>query len=62
NQPQRSPLAVLRSTLKNLEAEPEETEQIADLKRILIDRIAEIEKKTCRRAQKRRDSCTLLAL
>ncbi len=45
NLPPRSALVVLRSTLENLEAEPEETEQIADLKRILTGRIAEMERK-----------------
>jgi hypothetical protein len=45
NRPPRSALAVLRSTLKNLEAESERTEQIADLKRILTGRIAEMERK-----------------
>jgi hypothetical protein len=37
---------VLRKTLERLEAEPEETQQIADLKRILVGRIAELERKT----------------
>jgi hypothetical protein len=42
----RSPLATLRETLKSLEAAPEESRQIADLKHILAARIAEMERKT----------------
>jgi hypothetical protein len=45
-QPHRNQLVVLRKTLERLEAEPEETQQIADLKRILVGRIAELERKT----------------
>lgn len=37
---------MLRQTLDRLEAETEETPQIADLKRILAGRIAELERKT----------------
>lgn len=45
-QPHRNQLAMLRQTLKGLEAEEEETQQIADLKQILAARIAELEQKT----------------
>jgi hypothetical protein len=45
-QPHRSQLVVLCETLKRLEAEPLETPQIADLKRILAGRIAEMECRT----------------
>lgn len=44
--PARSSLEALRATLKNLEAAPAETKQIAELKRILAGRIAEMERKT----------------
>ncbi len=44
--PHRSQLAVLRETLQSLEAETDQTEQTADLKRILVNRIAELERKT----------------
>ena len=43
--PPRSALAVLRSTIESLEAEPEQTEQIANLRRILTERITEMERK-----------------
>jgi len=39
-------LLTLQETLKSLEAEPEETQRIADLKQILAGRIAELERKT----------------
>jgi hypothetical protein len=39
----RSQILVLRETLDRLEAEPEETRRISDLKRILAGRIAELE-------------------
>ena len=42
----RNQLVTLRETLKSLEAEPEETQRIADLKQILTGRIAELERKT----------------
>jgi len=42
----RDSLVALRETLKRLEAEPMETPRIADLKRILAGRIAELERKT----------------
>ncbi|MGC2613122.1 MAG: hypothetical protein WA354_03755 [Terracidiphilus sp.] len=45
-QPHRNQLVMLRQTLDRLEAETEETPQIADLKRILAGRIAELERKT----------------
>jgi hypothetical protein len=41
----RDALSTLRATLEKLEAEPEETPKMADLKRILGDRIAELERK-----------------
>lgn len=44
--PCRDSLAVLRKTLEQLQAEPVETHRIADLKRILAGRIAEMERKT----------------
>lgn len=44
--PRRDSLAVLRKTLEQLEAEPMETPQLADLKRILVGRIAEMERET----------------
>ncbi|MGA8090551.1 MAG: hypothetical protein WCA10_24965 [Terracidiphilus sp.] len=44
--PARGALVTLRETLKSLEAAPVETKQIADLKRILAGRIAEMERKT----------------
>jgi hypothetical protein len=37
---------VLRETLDRLEAKPDETQRISDLKRILAGRIAELEQKT----------------
>lgn len=40
------PLEKLRATLTRLNADPEETPGIADLKRILAARIAEMERKT----------------
>jgi hypothetical protein len=45
-QAHRNQLVMLRQTLNRLVEEPEETPQIADLKRILADRIAELERKT----------------
>jgi hypothetical protein len=45
-QPHRGQLVTLRATLKSLEAESEETARPADLKRILLNRIAELERKT----------------
>ena len=39
----RNALATLRETLAGLEAEPVQTEQIAELKRLLAGQIAEIE-------------------
>jgi hypothetical protein len=42
----RNQLAMLRKTMERLEADPEETQQTADLKRILASRIAELERKT----------------
>lgn len=44
--PFRDSLATLRRTLELLEAEPVETPQLAELKRILAGRIAEMERKT----------------
>lgn len=41
----RSSLGILRQTLKNLEATPTQTKQIAELKLILAARIAELERK-----------------
>ena len=46
DRPRRSQLQVLQETLKSLEAEPEETAQTADLKQILVHRIAELQRKT----------------
>ena len=43
---QRNLLATLRQTLKHLEAEPEQTPQIVDLKQILINRIAQMERES----------------
>jgi hypothetical protein len=43
--PSRSSLTTLHETLERLEAEPVETPRIADLKRILAGRIAELERK-----------------
>ena len=43
---ERDLLGTLRMTLQKLEEEPEETPQMADLKRILSGRIAEMERKT----------------
>jgi hypothetical protein len=45
-EPHRSQLVTLQETLKSLESEPEETARTADLKRILANRIAELERKT----------------
>jgi hypothetical protein len=42
----RDVLGTLRMTLQKLEEEPEETPQIADLKRILMGRIAEMERRS----------------
>ncbi len=42
--PARSTLATLRETLKKLGAVQEETRQMAELKRILAGRIAELER------------------
>jgi hypothetical protein len=42
----RNQLAMLRKTMERLEADPEETQQTVDLKRILASRIAELERKT----------------
>jgi hypothetical protein len=42
----RNRLATLQETLARLEAEPVETEQIAELKRLLSSRIAEIESRS----------------
>jgi hypothetical protein len=42
----RDPLSTLRATLANLEAEPEETPRIVELKRILAGRIAEMERRS----------------
>jgi hypothetical protein len=39
----RDQLTTLRHTLEKLEADPEETPQIAELKRIIADRITELE-------------------
>ena len=44
--PSRDALSTLRVTLEKLESEAQETPRIADLKRILAHRIAEIERKT----------------
>ena len=44
-QPPRDVLGTLRSTLERLEAEQEDTPQITDLKRILMGRIAEMERR-----------------
>ena len=46
DRPHRSQLEVLQETLKSLEAESGETARTADLKRILGNRIAELERKT----------------
>jgi hypothetical protein len=40
----RDQLTTLRHTLEKLEAEPEETTQIAELKRIIANRITELER------------------
>ena len=45
-QPHRSQLDTLRETLERLEAEPLETPRIAELKRILAGRIAQLKRKT----------------
>jgi len=42
----RDLLGTLRTTLARLEAEAEETPRVAELKRILSDRIAELERKS----------------
>ena len=44
--PARDLLNVLRSTLAKIDAEPEPTPQMTDLKRILAGRIAELERKS----------------
>jgi hypothetical protein len=44
NQPPRDLLKNLRTTLARLDAEPEQTPQIDNLKRILAGRIAELER------------------
>ena len=44
--PSRDSLATLRETVERLEAEPVKTQRIADLKRILAGRIAELERIT----------------
>ncbi len=44
--PSRDLLEILRTTLAKIEAEPEQTPQLADLKRILMGRIAELERRT----------------
>ena len=41
--PARDALSRLRETLDGLKAEPQETPQIAGLKRILVNRIAEMD-------------------
>jgi hypothetical protein len=43
--PARDSLQVLRNALATLEFEPAEASRIAELKRILADRIAELESK-----------------
>lgn len=43
NEPARNALTTLRETLERLDSEFEQTPRIADLKRILAERIAEIE-------------------
>lgn len=45
NQPPRDLLKTLRTTLALLDAEPEQTPQMANLKRILAGRIAELERR-----------------
>jgi BMFP domain-containing protein YqiC len=45
-QSSRDVLSTLRSTLEKLEAEAEETPQMSNLKRILADRISELERKS----------------
>jgi hypothetical protein len=42
----RDALSTLRATLERLEAEQEETPQLADLKRILMTRILEMERRS----------------
>ena len=42
----RNQLEMLRKTMERLEADPEETQQTAELKQILAGRIAELERKT----------------
>ena len=42
----RDQLVALRTTLARIEAEPEQTPRLADLKRILAGRIAELERKS----------------
>jgi hypothetical protein len=44
NVPARDSLQVLRNALQALEAEPEQTPRIADLRRILSNRISELER------------------
>lgn len=46
DRPLRDSLATLRKTLEQLDAELVETPQIAELKRILAERISEMERKT----------------
>lgn len=46
NEPAQDPLNKLRETLERLNADPEETPGIVDLKRILSARIAELESRS----------------
>jgi hypothetical protein len=46
NDPTQDPLKKLRETLERLNADPEETPGIVDLKRILSVRIAELESRS----------------
>jgi len=45
-QSSRDVLSTLRSTLEKLEAQADETPQMANLKRILTDRISQLERKS----------------
>jgi hypothetical protein len=46
NHSTRDSLGTLRETVERLEAEPDETPQIADFKRILAGRIEQIKRRT----------------
>jgi hypothetical protein len=46
NRPSRDSLETLKNTLSRLEAEPMDSARVAELKRILADRIAELEQQS----------------